>query len=167
MCLKSIEEKFRKNDRSEIWYKVVKKARNQNPTDKQIYMGMYRTGYSLLGERYINAPSRTMITVGGKNVYPKKKVGWFGGVMKEVNDYSKKPKHVGGFKYKAGFHFYTLKAVKNMLDKMHSMGGRVILECAVTDIRIKGTDRYGEACVGQEYTPIREIKYTSKHHKVK
>jgi hypothetical protein len=88
------------------------------------------------------------IQVGGRRTYQKKEKIGFDAV-------------VGGFKYKSGFHFYDLEGAKVMLD---GFGGndRVIIECAVTDIRVKGTDRYGTACVAQQFTPLREIKYTRR-----
>jgi hypothetical protein len=101
------------------------------------------------------------IQVGGRRTYQKKEKIGFDGKLKMVNDYSKPMAVVGGFKYKSGFHFYDLESAKVMLD---GFGGndRVIIECAVTDIRVKGTDRYGTACVAQQFTPLREIKYTRR-----
>ena len=56
--------------------------------------------------------------------------------------------------YAEGFHFYSKGAAYKAL----SEEGDTILECVVWDIRAKGTDYYGKACVAKSFRAMREIK---------
>lgn len=163
MCLRKITKKIKKNDKTEIWYKVMKLPKSPNKNAPvPVYMGTYRNIYFQMGLRYQEPANRNMITIGSKLKYPTRTIkNSTTGKTRKVTDYSRKPTRIAGAKYKSGYHFYSLEGAKSMINKNGRWGHRVIVECAVTDIRVLGEDRFGEACVAQAFTPIREIPYKS------
>lgn len=61
-------------------------------------------------------------------------------------------------KYKLGYHFYSLSAAREMRGNNGLYNNYTILECLVFNPHIHGKDRYGRACVADEFIAIKEVK---------